>query len=107
MKYYKTDSRRISFREYWHLSRKGFLLGWINKIRGVRMNLAAGFPEPQPFRDKIMERDQVPPPVLETLAGPMAELRQLGCEQFWFYRLKESLMPIFSYGVETLHPGQK
>jgi len=68
MKYYKTDSRKISYREYWHLSRKGFWLAWLKKLRGVRMNLVRGIPGLQPFLSRVIKPDDMPREILERLA---------------------------------------
>jgi hypothetical protein len=105
MKYYRTDSRKITFTEYWRLSRKGFLIGWLNKILGIQMNLPTGIPEPQPFRDKIVERDRLPPPIIERLSRSLADLQELGFDQFWFYASRNSLAAGFAYGVQALHPS--
>jgi len=91
MKYYKTDSRRISFREYWHISRKGFLFGWLNKILGRRLNLTTGIPGPQPFRDKVIARESLPPLMMERFDRAAEDLRRLGFDQFWLFGAKDSL----------------
>jgi len=105
MKYYKTDSRKITFVEYWRLSHKGFLVGWLNKILGIPMNLPTGIPEPQPFRDKIIERDCLPPPIIGKLSRGVKDLQEVGFDQFWFYATKNSLTRGFGYGVQALHPS--
>jgi hypothetical protein len=107
MKYYKTDSRKISFREYWHVGRgRSFLKGWLNKILRRPMTLPQGIPEPQPFRDKIIDRDSIPAPILERFDKAEKELRQLGFDQFWFYGIKNSLTGGISRGLAALHSSK-
>ena len=78
MKYYKTDSRKISFREYWHISPKGFWIAWLNKILGKQMNLSHGIPEPQPFKSRIIEPASIPCKILEKIDSEIHELKRLG-----------------------------
>ena len=107
MKYYKTDSRKISFREYWHISRGGgFLIAWLKKILGRRMNLITGIPEPQPFREKIVARDSLPPLMMERFDRATEDLRRLGFDQFWLFGAKDSLTGGISRGLVALHPSQ-
>jgi len=106
MKYYKTDSRKISFREYWHISRKGFLIGWLNKILGRRLNLTTGIPGPQPFRDKVIARESLPPLMMERFDRAAEELRRLGFDQFWIYGAKDSLAGGISRGLLALHAAK-
>ena len=105
MKYYKTDSRKISFVEYWHLSGtlKGFLRTSLNKIRGKQLNLVSGIPDYTPFRERIIKATVVPPKVLANLDSGIAELKRLGFNQFWYYTLKDSLTAGVGYGVQALH----
>jgi hypothetical protein len=108
MKYYKTNSRKISFREYWHISRgTGFLIAWFNKAFGIPMNFIAGIPEPQAFRDKIIERNLVPPTIFEKLNSGVLDLQQIEFDEFLFYTLKNSLTTGLGYGVQALHPSHK
>jgi hypothetical protein len=107
VKYYKTDSRRISFREYWHLSRKrGFLIAWLNKILGRRLNLTTGIPEPQPFRDKIVERESLSPLMLERFDQARADFQRLGFNEFWLFRSPISLTGGISCALLALHPAK-
>ena len=108
MKYYKTDSRKISFREYWHISRgTGFLIGWFNKALGIPMNFIKGIPEPQAFREKIIEAETVPSKILTKLNSSVLDLKQIGFDQFWYYTSKNSLTEGAAYGVQALHSSQK
>jgi len=106
MKYYKTDSRKISFREYWHISRKGFLFGWLNKILGRRLNLITGIAGPQPFRDKLMARESLPPLMMERFDRATEELRRLGFDQFWIFGAKDSLTGGIGRGLLALHAAK-
>jgi len=108
MKYYKTESRKISFREYWHISRgTGFLIGWFNKALGIPMNFIKGIPEPQSFREKIIEAGIVPTKILTKLNYSILDLKQIGFDQFWYYTSKNSLTEGTAYGVQALHPSHK
>jgi len=106
MKYYKTDSRKISYREYWHLSRKGFWLAWLNKLRGKRMNFIRGIPGPQPLADRLVEPDAMPREILERLAPAVLDLEKLGFNQSWYYTNPQSLTEGVGYGVIGLHSSR-
>jgi len=105
MKYYKTDSRKISFREYYHLSNGKFVEAWLYKIFGIPMKLARGIPEPQPFRDNIVEAAVIPAGILAKLNSGILELKKIGFNEFWFYTVKASLLGGTGYGVNALHSG--
>jgi hypothetical protein len=108
MKYYKVDSRKISFREYYNISRgSGWILAWLFKIVGIPLKLTSGIPEPQSFRDNIIEAGIIPPEILAKLNSGVLDLKRLGFDQFWFYTLKNSLIGGAAYGVQTLHPSHK
>ena len=107
MKYYKTDSRNISFREYWHLSPRFFWFGWLNKILGRPMNFIRGIPEPLPFKDRIIETSEMPREILERLTPSVRDLQKLGFDQFWYYTNRQSLMGGLGYGVQCLHSSRQ
>jgi hypothetical protein len=108
MKYYKINSRKISFGEYWHISSgSGFLIGWLGKLLGIPISFSKGIPEPQPFRENIIEANAIPPGVLKKLNSAVLDFRQLGFNQFWFYTLKNSLMAGSAYGVQALHSSHR
>jgi hypothetical protein len=108
MKYYKTDSRKISFREYYNLSRSNsWILAWVFKIFGIPLKLTSGIPEPQSFRDNIIDAEVIPPPILAKLNSGILDLKELGFDQFWFYTLKNSLIGGAAYAVQALHPSHK
>jgi hypothetical protein len=109
MKYYKTDSRKISFIEYWNITStlKGFLLASRNKILGKQMNLTRGIPELVPFPERIVATNAIPPLILANLDSGIAELKQLGFDQFWYYMSKESLTAGVGYGVQAVHSSRQ
>jgi len=107
MTYYKTDSRKISFREYWNLSRGGsFLFAWLCKVLGIPLNLTAGIPGPLSFRENVAEESVIPSGILAKLNSGVLELSKLGFNQFWYYTLKNSLMAGAAFGVQALHPSK-
>jgi hypothetical protein len=104
MKYYRTDSRKISFREYWNISRGGrFPFAALYKILGIPLKLTEGIPEPQPLRDRLIEAAAIPRRALEKLDPAILEFRELGFDQFWFSTQKDSMMIGSGYAVQTLH----
>jgi hypothetical protein len=104
MKYYKTDSRKASYAEYWHITNTmgGFLLGAFNKFRGKQMNLTKGIPGHTPFREKIIEANIIPPKMLAILDSSVAEIKQLGFYEHWYYTTKNSLTAGNAYGVQAI-----
>jgi hypothetical protein len=107
VKYYKIDSRKISFREYYNLSRAGFLIAWFYRILRIPLELPSGFPEPQPFRHNIVDTSAIPSGILGKLNAGVLDLQKLGFDHFWFHTTKTSLMGGASYGVQALHSSHK
>ena len=107
MKYYKPDSRKISYREYWQVSPKSFLLAWRNKFLGRQMNLTRGIPEPQPFQSRIIEPATMPSEILERLNSGVRDLQAAGFDQFWYYSSNLSLTGVVSYGATGLHSSRQ
>jgi len=105
MKYYKTDSRKISFREYWHISPKGFWVAWLNKIRGIQMNFSRGMAEPQPLKTRMIESASIPREILEKLNSEVGDLQKIGFTQFWYWSNKHSLTGGVGYAAIGLHPS--
>jgi hypothetical protein len=110
MKYYKTDSRRISFTEYWHMAStvRGFLLASFNKIIGKQMDFVKGIAEPNSLREKIIPPASIPATILANLDSGIAELKRLGFDQFWYYSgSKESLYSGVGYSVQAMHASRQ
>src|SRR5438132_13097226 len=104
MKYYKTDSRRISFREYWNISSGfGLIAAWLCKIFGIPLRLTDGIPELVSFRERVIEARLVPSGIAAKLNSGIIDLQKLGFDQFWFYTSKDSLIGGVAYGLQTLH----
>jgi hypothetical protein len=104
MKYYRTDSRKISLGEYWNISRGGrFLFAALYKLLGIPLKLTEGIPEPSQIRDRLIEAGTIPRNISDKLNSGILEFRELGFDQFWFYTLKDSLMIGSTYGVQALH----
>jgi hypothetical protein len=62
-----------------------------------------GIPEPTAFREQLVERSQVPAPILSKLESVLSECRPLGFGSSWLYTSKHSLIPGTGIGVELLH----
>lgn len=103
MTYYKTDSRKISFMEYWHLTPRGFWLAWWHKLMGNQLNLARGIPSPQPLKSRLVDADAIPKPIFEKLNTSVQELRALGFDRLWYETYaKESLLTGLAYSAIAL-----
>src|SRR5262249_4163661 len=107
MKYYKTDSRKISFREYWNISPSGFLFAWFCKCLGIPLKLAGGIPSPRSLREDVISEGDVPGEVLFKMNSTANQLRQLGFDQFWYHTPKLSLIGGLAYEVHALHSSRK
>jgi hypothetical protein len=107
MKYYKTDSRKISFGEYWHLSPKQFWVAWLNKILGRQMNFIRGIPEPQPFKIRLVEANTVPPTILGKLNSGVQDLEKIGFDQFWYCAAIQFLGGGMAHSVVSLHASRQ
>jgi hypothetical protein len=100
-RYYKIDSRKITFGEYWNISRNkiAVLLPWLCKIVGVQLNFSIAFPEPTTLRDRTVEKSHLLPDILRNLEAGMAELTAFGFHAPCFFSLKNLLMPGETGGV--------
>jgi hypothetical protein len=104
-RYYKVDSRKITFVEYWRLSStfSGFLGGCVNKMLGRRMKLSEGIPEPTTFRDRIAQKEELLPHLVANLENGVADCVTLGFGSICYFNVKNKLNPGESGGVHLLH----
>ena len=102
--YYKTDSRRLTFREYWNII--GFprvIFPWICKVLAIPLRLPEGIPGPTPFKEMLVELPTIPEPARQQVGEKLESLRALGFGQSWCFLPKDSLMSGTGYGAMALH----
>ena len=103
-RYLKANSLKITFREYWFLTRSlNVLIPWVSKLLRIRLPLVRGLAEPTSFRDLKVEEAELLPEVREKLRGPMTAFQQLGFRTPWFHKDKQSLIPAQGGAVVLLH----
>ena len=61
-RYYKLDSRKVSFGEYWNITRSPMvIIPWVAKLLGIPMKFATGLPDFDSVRDlQVAEEDFSP-----------------------------------------------
>jgi hypothetical protein len=104
-RYYKVDSRNMTFMEYWRISStfKGFLRGCIHKIFRLPMMLSDGIPEPTTFADRIAQKHELPPHLVAKLDAGAADFVKLGFGNICYYDAKNKLAPGETAAVNLLH----
>jgi hypothetical protein len=104
-RYYKVDSRNITFAEYWRMSTslRNFTLKCICKIIRLPLRFFEGIPEPTTFGDKILQKTELPPHLVEKLDAGVADFEKLGFGNICYYNTKNKLFLSETAGVHLLH----
>jgi Zn-dependent protease len=103
-KYFRTENRRLTFRECWWLApgwRVLFL--WIPKVLRIPLELGAGLPAPRPFEERWVDPASLPPEVREVLDVKARGLMKLGFDLCHYHVLVGSLMTSESGGCYMVH----
>jgi hypothetical protein len=103
--YYKTDSTKITFREYWRsrFSRPRVLIAFLFKILGIRLAAHHSIPWPLRLRDSLINEEDVSPSAKEKLAPLLEECKQLGFESLCHQRITNHFAPSDILIVSLLH----
>jgi hypothetical protein len=104
-RYYKVDSRKITFVEYWRITSnfKGFFWGCIFKIFQLPVKLSDGIPEPTTLADRVAQKTELPPHLVEKLDAGVADYEKLGFGDVYYYNTKNKITSGESAGVHLLH----
>lgn len=105
--YYKTDNRKLTFRECWNLTRSPLVLVlWFTKLFHIPLKLTSGLAYPESILDWEIQEEELSPVVRSPLAEPVADLLQLGFHSPFYYTMKDHLCPMDFGAVSVLHESQ-
>ena len=104
-KYYKSDSTKVTFHEYWHskFSRPRVVLAFLFKIFGIRLSVHRNIPWPLRLRDSMVNGEDVSPSAKEKLAPMLEECKQLGFVILCHQKIKNHFAPSDILIVSLLH----
>lgn len=93
VKYYKIDSAKVTFREYWcsGFTRSRVLIAFLLKIFGVRLASQHSIPWPIRLRDSLVNESEVPTATKEKFVPLLEECRNLGFEVLCYQKMKNVL----------------
>jgi hypothetical protein len=104
-RYYKVDGRKITFLEYWRLSRKKTtaIRAWLRKILGNPVSPSLGFTEATSWNEQVVDPNQLPQQVLRALEPAVQDCAEIGFRNPYYHCLRDRLGPGESGGVYLLH----
>src|ERR1700740_3133124 len=94
-RYYKVDGGKITFLEYWRVSRKktNAIRAWLRKILGNPISPSLGIAETTSLNEQLVDPNQLPPHVLRALGPAMQDCVGLGFRDPCYYCPKDRLAP--------------
>jgi hypothetical protein len=103
--YYKIDSSKVTFREYWRsrFSRPRVLIAFLFKILGIRLAAHHSIPWPLRLRDSLINEEDVSPSAKEKLAPILEECKQLGFVILCHQKITNHFAPSDILIVSLLH----
>ncbi|MDZ4744142.1 MAG: DUF4339 domain-containing protein [Verrucomicrobiota bacterium] len=105
-KYYKVDSRKLSFGECWSFSRGKFhlfLFVSLLKILRIPFKLSEGLPEAREYKDLQIREDELPIEALLSFRDHTIPAAQKGFDLVSYATLANNLMPSSTYVADYLH----
>ena len=102
--YFRTENRKLTFRECWWLARSWRVLFlWVPKVLRIPLELGAGLPAPRPFEERWVDPATLPVEVREKLERKARELMTLGFDLCHYHVLVGNLMTSDSGGCYMVH----
>ena len=105
-KYYKIDSRKLTFGEYWSFCQGKphvFLVVSILKILRIPCTLSQGLPEARKYDDLRIREDELSIEARLSFCNHAIPLAQKGFDLISYAALTNNLMPIQTYVADYLH----
>jgi len=105
-KYYKLDSRKVTYGEYWNITRSiNVIIPWTAKLLGIPMKFASGLPYFETVRDLEVSETEFSPRGRQRLQALMDKCLDLGFHSprfFSYVSMKGDLRTSF---IAMLHPS--
>ena len=106
--YYKSDIRRITFREGWNLTRNWpVLILWTCKVFRIPLSLAGAIPVPGNIRDLQLAEDTITEPGRSRLREALDQWAALGFHSPFFYSNNNPLNETELWAAAMLHASGK
>ena len=103
-RYYRTENRKLTFRECWWLARGWRVLFlWVPKLLHVPLELGAGLPAPRPFEERWVDPATLPAEVREKLERKAHALMRLEFDFCHYHVLVGNLLTSDSGGCYMMH----
>ncbi len=104
--YFRTENRKLTFRECWWLARGWRVLFlWVPKLFHIPLELGAGLPAPRPFEERWVDPATLPSEVREKLERKAQELMTLGFDLCHYHVLVGNLLTSDSGGCYMVQAG--
>ncbi|HTI97865.1 MAG TPA: site-2 protease family protein [Dongiaceae bacterium] len=102
--YYKTDSRKITLREYWNiLPSPKVLFPWLAGRLGIAMDLGSSFCLPDSVREWEIAPEALLPPVWASLHPVLEQALQLGCHSPRYHSFENLRRDTRTSSITLLH----
>jgi Zn-dependent protease len=102
--YFRTENRKLTFRECWWLARGWRVLFlWVPKVLRIPLELGAGLPAPRPFEERWVDPATLPAEVREKLEQKSQELMKHGFDLCHYHVLVGNLLTSDSGGCYMVH----
>ena len=105
-RYYKLDSRKVTYGEYWNITRSvTVLIPWTAKLLGIPMKFGSGLPEFDSVRDLEVPEDQFSPRGRQRLQPLMDKCQGLGFHPPRFFTYCSMKRDVQTWFIAMLHPS--
>lgn len=104
IQYYRTDSRKLTFKEYWNMARSWkVLIPWFCKVFGIRFPLGGGLPRLASQRDIEITETLLPLGAREKLQPWVDQFSQLGFHSPRYFHLQNTREEVESTFIALFH----
>src|SRR5215469_6962375 len=105
-RYFQVDSRKLTYGEYWNITRSWMvLIPWAYKLFNVPMNFMSGMPYFNSVKDLEVPEDSFPERAGEKLAPLFEKCRQLGFNAPRYITYETMHRDVRTSGIMLMHPS--
>src|SRR5579864_7661757 len=105
-KYYKLDSRKVTYGEYWNITRSiNVIIPWTAKLLGIPIKFASGLPYFESVRDLEVPEEEFSPRGRERLQPLMDKCLDLGFHSPRFFSYGSMKGDLRTSFIAMLHPS--
>ena len=105
-KYYKLDSRKVSYGEYWNIVRSvNVLIPWTAKLLNIRMNFMSGLPYFESVRDLEVPEPECLARAREKLQPMLEQCQRMGFHTPRFFTYESMRREVRTSFIALLHPS--